>query len=108
MKWARLADSSWAQHQDTNLRAPVMLAQAFAKQLPPDAKGNIINIVDQRVWKLNPQVLFLHDVEGGVMDSNPHTGTGAGTAHPRQCHRAGASTSVGAHGPVGGSTSRRA
>ena len=47
--------NSWAQHQDTNLRAPVMLAQAFAKQLPSDAYGNIINIIDQRVWKLNPK-----------------------------------------------------
>jgi NAD(P)-dependent dehydrogenase (short-subunit alcohol dehydrogenase family) len=46
---------SWAQHQDTNLRAPVMLAQAFAKQLPRDSYGNIINIIDQRVWKLNPK-----------------------------------------------------
>jgi NAD(P)-dependent dehydrogenase (short-subunit alcohol dehydrogenase family) len=45
---------SWAQHQDTNLRAPVMLSQAFAKQLPPNALGNIINIIDTRVWKLNP------------------------------------------------------
>jgi NAD(P)-dependent dehydrogenase (short-subunit alcohol dehydrogenase family) len=47
--------NSWAQHQDTNLRAPVMLAQAFAKQLPSDVYGNIINIIDQRVWKLNPK-----------------------------------------------------
>ncbi len=50
-----ISNDSWAQHQDTNLRAPVMLAQAFAKQLPEGAHGNIINIVDQRVWKLNPR-----------------------------------------------------
>jgi NAD(P)-dependent dehydrogenase (short-subunit alcohol dehydrogenase family) len=50
-----ISPDSWAQHQDTNLRAPVMLAQAFAAQLPERAQGNIINIVDQRVWKLNPQ-----------------------------------------------------
>jgi NAD(P)-dependent dehydrogenase (short-subunit alcohol dehydrogenase family) len=46
---------SWAQHLDTNLRAPIMLAQAFAAQLPSDAEGNIINMLDQRVWKLNPE-----------------------------------------------------
>ena len=40
---------------DINLRAPVMLAQEFARQLPADMKGNIINITDQRVWKLNPR-----------------------------------------------------
>ena len=50
-----ITTQSWAQHQDTNLRAPVMLAQAFAKQLPEGVHGNIINIIDQRVWKLNPK-----------------------------------------------------
>ncbi len=50
-----ITPQSWAQHQDTNLRAPVLLSQAFAKQLPADTYGNIINIIDQRVWKLNPK-----------------------------------------------------
>jgi NAD(P)-dependent dehydrogenase (short-subunit alcohol dehydrogenase family) len=35
-----------------NLRAPFILAQTFAQQLPPSNKGNIINIIDQRVWNL--------------------------------------------------------
>ena len=47
--------ASWGRHMDVNLRAPVMLSQAFAKALPTAATGNIINIIDQRVWKLNPQ-----------------------------------------------------
>jgi NAD(P)-dependent dehydrogenase (short-subunit alcohol dehydrogenase family) len=46
---------SWTRHTDTNLRAPIMLAQAFARQLPATQHGNIINIIDQRVWKLNPR-----------------------------------------------------
>lgn len=46
---------SWQRHLDINLRSPVMLAQAFAQQLPADEHGNIINIIDQRVWKLNPR-----------------------------------------------------
>lgn len=46
---------SWAAHLDTNLRAPVFLAQHFAAQLPADRSGNIINIIDQRVWKLTPK-----------------------------------------------------
>jgi NAD(P)-dependent dehydrogenase (short-subunit alcohol dehydrogenase family) len=37
-----------------NLRAPVLLAQAFAQALPPDRHGLIVNILDQRVWRLNP------------------------------------------------------
>jgi NAD(P)-dependent dehydrogenase (short-subunit alcohol dehydrogenase family) len=46
---------SWAEHLDTNLRAPVFLSQAFARQLPAGMEGNIINIIDQRVWKLTPK-----------------------------------------------------
>jgi NAD(P)-dependent dehydrogenase (short-subunit alcohol dehydrogenase family) len=46
---------SWDNHLNTNLRAPVFLAQAFANQLSNDAPGDIINIIDQRVLKLNPK-----------------------------------------------------
>ncbi|MGI8839879.1 MAG: SDR family oxidoreductase [Caulobacteraceae bacterium] len=38
-----------------NLRAPVLLAQAFAAALPSERAGLIVNIVDQRVWRLTPQ-----------------------------------------------------
>jgi NAD(P)-dependent dehydrogenase (short-subunit alcohol dehydrogenase family) len=37
-----------------NLRAPVLLAQRFAEALPADRHGLIVNILDQRVWRLNP------------------------------------------------------
>jgi NAD(P)-dependent dehydrogenase (short-subunit alcohol dehydrogenase family) len=50
-----ISSESWQRHQDVNLRAPILLAQAFATQLPHGQKGNIINLIDQRVWKLNPQ-----------------------------------------------------
>ena len=50
-----ISQSSWARHSDTNLRAPVFLSQAFARQLPGDHEGNIISIIDQRVWKLTPR-----------------------------------------------------
>jgi NAD(P)-dependent dehydrogenase (short-subunit alcohol dehydrogenase family) len=50
-----ITPDSWAHHIDTNLRAPVFLSQAFAGQLPDGAGGNIINIIDQRVWKLTPK-----------------------------------------------------
>lgn len=38
-----------------NLQAPILLAQAFAAQVPPLAEGVIINMIDQRVLKPNPQ-----------------------------------------------------
>ena len=37
-----------------NLRAPVLLAQAFAAALAGERDGLIVNITDQRVWRLNP------------------------------------------------------
>lgn len=46
---------SWDAHLDANLRAPVVLAQAFAAALPAGAQGQIVNIVDQRVLRPNPQ-----------------------------------------------------
>lgn len=45
---------SWDRHIETNLRAPFVLSQAFARQLPEGAEGNIVNMLDQRVWKLTP------------------------------------------------------
>ena len=49
--------ASWDRHLDTNLRAPLVLSQAFAKQLPAEANGGIVNIVDQQVLNLTPQFL---------------------------------------------------
>ncbi len=46
--------SSWDQHMQINLRAPFLLSQRFAQLLGDAEGGNIINIVDQRVWKLTP------------------------------------------------------
>ncbi len=46
--------SLFDRHMAVNLRAPVMLARDFAAQLPQDEHGCIINIIDQRVWRLNP------------------------------------------------------
>ncbi len=50
-----ISANSWSRHQNINLRSPVMLAQAFARQLPAGEHGNVINIIDQRVWKLTPK-----------------------------------------------------
>lgn len=38
-----------------NLRAPAQLASDFAAALPDGATGAIVNLLDQRVWRLNPQ-----------------------------------------------------
>ncbi|WP_207459856.1 SDR family oxidoreductase [Azospirillum sp. SYSU D00513] len=48
---------SWDLHMETNLRAPFVLSQAFAAQLPDEQRGLIVNIIDQRVWNLTPHFL---------------------------------------------------
>ena len=55
---------SWDRHIESNLRAPYVLTQAFARQCPPAvadengeplAQGLIVNMVDQRIRKLTPE-----------------------------------------------------
>ncbi|HWY62220.1 MAG TPA: SDR family oxidoreductase [Rhizomicrobium sp.] len=55
--WQNATRKSWDAHMETNLRAPFLLSQQFAKQLPAGETGNIINIIDQRVLKPTPQFL---------------------------------------------------
>ncbi len=51
--FASMTRDSWDAHMETNLRSPLALAQAFALQAPDGAC--IVNLLDQRVWKPNPQ-----------------------------------------------------
>ncbi len=48
---------TWDAHLDLNLKAPVLLARAFADQLPGGHQGNIINMIDERVLRPNPQYM---------------------------------------------------
>jgi NAD(P)-dependent dehydrogenase (short-subunit alcohol dehydrogenase family) len=44
-------------HMAVNLRAPMLLAQALARQLPEHEKGLIVNMLDQKLFNLNPDFL---------------------------------------------------
>lgn len=44
-------------HIEVNLRAPLVLSAAFVAQLPDDAHGLIVNMLDQRVVNLTPNFL---------------------------------------------------
>lgn len=46
--------ASWERHMAINLRAPFVLIQELLRQLPDDVQGNVINLIDQRVWNLTP------------------------------------------------------
>ena len=48
-----LSRETWDKHLDTNLRAPVVLAEAFADQAPDGSV--IVNLLDQRVLKPDPR-----------------------------------------------------
>jgi len=57
---------SWDRHMESNLRAPFVLTQAMAAQVPapdkcdmgePVARGLVINMIDQRVRKLTPEFM---------------------------------------------------
>jgi len=45
--------NSWGRHLRTNLRTPALLSKEFAKNIR-GKNNNIINIIDQRVFKLTP------------------------------------------------------
>lgn len=53
--WQSATRESWDTHMETNLRAPFVLAQDFAKRLPGGMHGAIVNVIDQRVLKPTPQ-----------------------------------------------------
>ncbi|MXQ08598.1 SDR family oxidoreductase [Alphaproteobacteria bacterium GH1-50] len=58
---------SWDRHLESNLRAPFVLTQHFARAVPdpeiegewnePTARGLIVNMIDQRVRKLTPEFM---------------------------------------------------
>ena len=56
---------SWDRHIESNLRAPVLLTQHFARQAPPALAGDdgrraqalVVNMLDQRVRKLTPEFM---------------------------------------------------
>jgi len=52
-KLENFTTDSWGKHLRTNLRAPALLSKEFAKNIR-GKNNNIINIIDQRVFKLTP------------------------------------------------------
>ena len=45
--------NSWENHINTNLKSPALLSKGFSKNIKK-GNNNIINIIDQRVFKLTP------------------------------------------------------
>ena len=54
---ATMTRASWDKHIEANLRAPLVLSRDFAEQMPEGQEGSIVNLLDQRLLKPNPQFL---------------------------------------------------
>ncbi len=61
-----LSRDSWDLHLETNLRAPIVLTEAFAAALPEGVQGLVVNIVDQRVLRPNPQFFSYSLAKAGL------------------------------------------
>ena len=49
-----LDEEMWDTHFAVHAKAPAFLAQAMATSLPQKRDGLIVNMIDQRVWRLTP------------------------------------------------------
>ncbi len=58
---------SWDLHMEANLRAPFVLSQAFARQLPAAAEGAVVNLLDRRVLRLTPHYVSYTVSKTGLM-----------------------------------------
>jgi len=57
LKWDSTTAEDWIKHQQINLLAPFLLSQSFARLLPPDKTGRIINLLDWRALRPGPDHL---------------------------------------------------
>jgi NAD(P)-dependent dehydrogenase (short-subunit alcohol dehydrogenase family) len=42
---------TWRRQMAINFESPVFLSEAFASVVPPECEGNIVNVIDQVVWR---------------------------------------------------------
>jgi NAD(P)-dependent dehydrogenase (short-subunit alcohol dehydrogenase family) len=65
-EWHDATRASWDRHVEPNLRAPFVLAQAFAQALPAGCEGVVVNMLDQRVWSLTPHFMSYTLTKAGL------------------------------------------
>jgi NAD(P)-dependent dehydrogenase (short-subunit alcohol dehydrogenase family) len=65
-EWHDATRASWDAHIAPGLRAPFVLMQHFARALPADAEGAIINMLDQRVWSITPHFVSYTLAKAGL------------------------------------------
>jgi NAD(P)-dependent dehydrogenase (short-subunit alcohol dehydrogenase family) len=65
-EWHDATRASWDAHIEPSLRAPFVLMQQFARALPPDTEGAVINMLDQRVWSITPHFVSYTVAKAGL------------------------------------------
>ena len=65
-EWHDATRASWDRHLEPNLRAPFVLMQSFARALPAEARGVVINMLDERVWSLTPHFVSYTVAKAGL------------------------------------------
>ena len=57
---------SWSAHMAVNLRAPLVLTRGLMAGLGAEEAGNVINMLDQRVWNLSADFLSYTTAKAGL------------------------------------------
>ena len=64
--------ASWDRHFDVHVRVPCELARNLAAALPEGQIGSIVNLIDQRIFKLTPQ-FFTYTLSKAALATATHT-----------------------------------
>jgi NAD(P)-dependent dehydrogenase (short-subunit alcohol dehydrogenase family) len=64
--------TSWDRHFDVHVRVPCELARNLAAALPEGQTGSIVNLIDQRIFKLTPQ-FFTYTLSKAALATATHT-----------------------------------
>lgn len=74
--------ASWDRHFDMHVRVPCELARDMAAALPSGQSGSIVNLIDQRIFKLTPQ-FFTYTLSKAALATATHTLAQALAPHVR-------------------------
>lgn len=74
--------ASWDRHFDVHVRVPCELARNLAAALPEGQSASIVNLIDQRIFKLTPQ-FFTYTLSKAALATATHTLAQALAPHVR-------------------------